>query len=185
MSPELSSPWKEFLAELDALLDEPFQLHCVGGFAVVVGYGFPRATNDLDYRSLIPYNRINDLQALAGPGSDLAKKYKVHVQHTGVESIPENYEERLIELFPCRFRNIRLFVPDAYDLVLSKLTRNLERDRQDVEFLARTQHLDPALLRERYEKELRPILIGPESRHDATLEFWLRAYFQKAEPESF
>lgn len=183
MSPELSSPWKEFLAELDALLDEPFQLHCIGGFALVVGYGLPRATNDLDYRSLIPYNRINDLQAMAGPGSDLAKKYKLCVQHTGVESIPENYEERLFELFPGHFRNLRLLVPDACDLVLSKLTRNLERDRQDVEFLARTQRLSPALLRERYEKELRPILIGPESRHDATVEFWLRAYFQSVGSE--
>ena len=184
MSPELASPWKEFLEELDALLDEPFQLHCIGGFAVVVGYGLPRATNDLDYRSLIPYNRMNDLQSMAGPDSDLAKKYKVYVQYTGVESIPENYEERLIELFFGRWSNLRLLVPDAYDLVLSKLTRNLERDRQDVAFLARKQHLVPAILRERYEKELRPILIGPESRHDATLEFWLSAYFQSADPES-
>ena len=177
MSPELPSPWKEFLEELDGLLDEPFQLHCIGGFAVVVGYGLRRATNDLDYRSLVPYSRINHLQSMAGPGSALAQKHKVHVQHTGVESIPENYEQRLVELFPGRFRNVRLFVPEAYDLVLSKLTRNLERDRQDVEFLARTQHLDPSILKERYEKELRPILIGPESRHDATLEFWIKAYF--------
>jgi len=177
MSPELPSPWKEFLEELDGLLDEPFQLHCIGGFAVVAGYGLRRATNDLDYRSLVPYSRINYLQSMAGPGSALAQKHKVHVQHTGVESIPENYEQRLVELFPGRFRNVRLFVPEAYDLVLSKLTRNLERDRQDVEFLARTQHLDPSILKERYEKELRPILIGPESRHDATLEFWIKAYF--------
>ena len=93
----------------------------------MVGYGLPRATNDLDYRSLIPHDRISDLQDLAGPGSDLAKKYKVHVQHTGVESIPENYEERLIELFAGRFKSVRLFVPDPYDLALSKLARNLER----------------------------------------------------------
>jgi uncharacterized nucleotidyltransferase DUF6036 len=183
MSPELSPPWKEFLEALDALLDEPFQLHCIGGFAFAVGYGLPRATNDLDYRALVPYSRMKDLQSMAGPGSALAKKFKVHVQHTGVESIPENYEERLIERFAGRFKKIRLFVPDPYDLALSKLTRNLERDRQDVEFLARTQHLDPAILRERYERELRPIVIGPESRHDATLEFWLRAYFQDADSE--
>ncbi|HKO03839.1 MAG TPA: DUF6036 family nucleotidyltransferase [Candidatus Acidoferrales bacterium] len=183
MSPELFSPWKEFLEEIDALLDEPFQVHCIGGFALVVGYGLPRATNDLDYRTLVPYSRMKDLQSMAGPGSALAKKYKVQVQHTGVDSIPENYEERLIELFAGHFKNIHLFVPDPYDLALSKLTRNLERDRQDVEFLARTQHLDPAILRERYEKELRPIVIGPESRHDATLEFWLRAYFQN--PDSW
>ena len=179
MSPDLPSPWREFLGELNALLDEPIELHCIGGFAVVMGYGLPRGTNDLDYRTLVPYNRLNDLQRLAGPGSALARKHKVYVQHTGVESMPENYDERLTELYAGRFKNIRLFVPDAYDLVLSKLTRNIERDRQDVEFLARTKHLDPAVLRERYEKELRPILIGPPSRHDATLEFWVEAYFAK------
>jgi len=177
MSTNLSSPWKEFLAELDALLDELIQLHCIGGFAVVVGYGLPRSTNDLDYRTLVPYNRINDLQQLAGPGSPLARKHKVYVQHTAVESIPENYDERLTELYPGRFKNIRLFVPDAYDLVLSKLTRNVERDRQDVKFLATMNHLDPAVLRKRYAEELRPILIGSPSQHDATLEFWLEAYF--------
>lgn len=177
MSPDLPSPWGQFLTELDALLDEPIELHCIGGFALVAGYGLPRGTNDLDYRTLFPYNRINDLQRLAGPGSDLARRHKVHVQHTGVESMPENYEERLTELYPGRFKNIRLFVPDAYDLVLSKLSRNIERDRQDVEFLAKTMHLDPAILRQRYELELKPNLIGPPSQHDLTLEFWLEAYF--------
>jgi Nucleotidyltransferase of unknown function (DUF6036) len=177
MSPDFPSPWREFLGELDALLDERIQLHCIGGFALVAGYGLPRSTNDLDYRSLVPYNRINDLQRMAGPGSALARKYKVHVQYTGVESIPENYDERLTELCAGSFKNIRLFVPDAYDLVLSKLSRNIERDRQDVEFLAKTRHLDPMVLRERYETELRSILIGPPSQHDATLKFWLEAYF--------
>jgi hypothetical protein len=180
MSPKPPSPWREFLGELDGLLDEPITLHCIGGFAVVVGFGFPRGTNDLDYRTLIPYNRITDLQRMAGPGSALAQKHKVYIQHTGVESMPESYDERLTELFPGRFHNIRLFVPDAYDLVLSKLTRNSQRDREDVEFLAKTQHLDPAVLRERYQKEMRPIVIGLPSQHDKTLEFWIEAYFGKS-----
>lgn len=179
MSADLPSPWREFLGELDELLDESIGLHCIGGFAFVMGYGLRRATNDLDYRSLVPYSRINDLQRMAGPGSPLARKYKVHLQYTGVESMPENYEERLTELFPGHFKNLRLFIPDPYDLVLSKLSRNIERDRQDVQFLAMTKHLDPAVLRERYEKELRPILIGPPSAHDTTLQFWLEAYFAK------
>lgn len=177
MSPDLPSPWGQFLTELDALLDEPVELHCIGGFAVVAGYGLPRGTNDLDYRTLVPYNRINELQRLAGPDSDLAQRHKVHVQHTGIESMPENYDERLTELYPARFKKIRLFVPDAYDLVLSKLSRNIERDRQDVEFLAKKMRLDPAILRQRYEDELRPIVIGLASQHDMTLEFWLAAYF--------
>jgi uncharacterized nucleotidyltransferase DUF6036 len=174
-TPNLPAPWGDFLEELDTLLDEP--IHCIGGFAVVMGYGLPRATNDLDYCTLIPYNRINDLQRMAGPSSALAEKHKVYVQHPGVDAIPENYDERLTELSPGRFKNIRLFIPDAYDLVLSKLGRNIERDRQDVEYLVRTAHLDSVILGERYAKELKSILIGDPRQHDRTLELWIEAYF--------
>lgn len=177
MSSDLESPWREFLQELDALLDEPFSLHCIGGFAAVAGYGLPRNTNDLDYRSVVPGNRVADLQKIAGPGSALARKHKVHLQHTGVESIPEGYEERLTELFATQFNRLRLFIPDPYDLILSKLTRNIARDRADVQFLAKAKNLDACILRERYVRELRPIVIGPEERHDATLDFWIAAYF--------
>jgi uncharacterized nucleotidyltransferase DUF6036 len=177
MPPDLASPWQEFLAELDTLLDEPFSLHCIGGFAVIVGYGLPRSTNDLDYRSIVPANRVKHLQELAGEGSALARKHKVWLQYSAVDSIPEGYEERLTELFPERFANMRIFIPDPYDLVLSKLGRDKRRDREDFKFLMRTKNLDPAILRERYVAELRPILIGPVDRHDATLEFWLEDYF--------
>lgn len=177
MSPDLVSPWKDFLEELDALLDEPIELHCIGGFALVAAYGVPRSTNDLDYFSLVPRNRVSDLEQIAGEGSALARKYKVHVHHAAVASVPESYAERITELFLGRFKNIRLFVLDPYDVALSKLTRNVERDRQDVEYLVKTHHLDPRVFRERYEKELRAMLIGPPNRHDATLEFWIEAYF--------
>jgi hypothetical protein len=177
---DIPAPWKGFLEKLDELLEEPVRLDCIGGFAAAMGYGLPRSTNDLDYRTLDPYDRINDLQRLAGPASALAKQHGVHLQYTAVDSLPENYEDRLTEIFRGHFENLRLFIPDPYDLVLSKLTRNIERDRQDVEYLARSQHLDPAVLRERY-IELIPNLIGPRARHDATLEFWLEAYFAKSE----
>ncbi|HVH70561.1 MAG TPA: hypothetical protein VNB49_05560 [Candidatus Dormibacteraeota bacterium] len=63
---KLDSPWSEFLEELDGLLDKPFEFHCIGRFAVVPDYGLPRGTNDLDYYSLIPANRIRDLEEMAG-----------------------------------------------------------------------------------------------------------------------
>ena len=177
MPPDVPSPWAEFLQELDDLLDEPFELRCVGGFALVAGYGLPRSTNDLDYLSIAPRNRVSDLEQIAGEGSTMARKYKVHVHHAAVASVPENYEERMTELFPGRFKNIRLLVLDPYDIVLSKLSRNIGRDRDDVKYLAETRQLDSKILRERYKRELRPILIGPPNRHDATLEFWIEAYF--------
>jgi hypothetical protein len=57
--------------ELDSLLDEPIELHCIGGFAIVAAYGLKRSTNDLDYFTLVPCNRVPDLEKLAGEGSPL------------------------------------------------------------------------------------------------------------------
>ncbi|MFZ0334288.1 MAG: DUF6036 family nucleotidyltransferase [Candidatus Acidiferrales bacterium] len=177
MLPELPSPWREFLTELDDLLNEPCELHCIGGFAVVAVYGLPRSTNDLDYYSIVPQHCTDELERIAGEGSDLARKHKVHVHHASVASLPESYEERMTELFAGRFKNLRLLVLDPYDLVLSKLSRNVERDREDVEYVVKTQHLDAAILRARYEQELKPYLIGPVERHDNSIKFWIEAYF--------
>jgi uncharacterized nucleotidyltransferase DUF6036 len=177
MSSSLPSPWKEFLEEIDDRLTQPVVLHCIGGFAVVAAYGLPRSTNDLDYFILIPRNSVIEIQEIGGEGAPLALKYGVHVHHAGIAVLPDGYEERLLELFPGCFKNLRLLVLESYDLVLSKLCRNEERDRQDVAYLSRTQKLDSGTLRERYEQELTVNLIGPKSQHDQTLEFWIDAYF--------
>jgi len=169
--------WEKFLEGLDDQLPEAIELHCIGGFAVVAAYGLPRSTNDLDYYSLQPCNLERDLQDMAGEGSPLARKHKVYIHHAAVATVPESYEERLTELFPGRFKNLRLFVLDPYDIVLSKLCRNENRDREDTQYLAKTQNLDPKTLRQRYENEFRSYVIGPVSQHDATLKFWLEAYF--------
>lgn len=179
MSPNLVSPWKEFLEEFDSLVDEAVELHCIGGFAVVSAYGLTRSTNDLDYVTLVPFNRIADLQNIAGAGSPLARKHKVHIQHAGVATVPENYQVRMRELYANRFENIRLFVLDPYDLILSKLSRNADRDREDIAFLAKSLSLDAKILEERYEREMKAALIGPPERHDNTLKFWVDAYFSK------
>jgi hypothetical protein len=180
----LPTPWAEFLEELDALLLGQAQLHCIGGFVISLFYGLPRPTGDIDYNSVSSVYSANDIQEMAGAESALARKYKVHLHYVPVNSIPEDYEARLVEMFPGRFKNLHLYMPDPYDLILSKLERNSSKDRDDVEYLARVLHLNAQLLRERYEKELRPILVN-ESRHDLTLRLWIDACFQPAnEPES-
>jgi hypothetical protein len=175
------SPWAEFLEELDALLPEPVKVHCIGGFVVSLFYGLPRPTVDIDYFSVLPAHSVNDLQARAGPGSALAMKHKVRLQHFSANSLPEDYETRLVEMFPGRFKNLQLYAPDPYDLILSKLERNSTKDRDDVAYLASSLHLVPEVLRERYEKELRPYLAN-EGRHDLTLELWLDACFEAHTP---
>ena len=179
MSPNLPQPWASFLEELDDLLDERFEIHCIGGFAAVVAYNLPRSTNDLDYFTLTPHNRMRDIERLAGRGSPLERKYKVHVHRAAVASLPEDYEARLRHLYPGLFSHIRLCVPDPYDLVLSKLSRNSTTDREDVRHLATELSLRPNILRDRYVRELRTIQIGEVKERDQTLEFWIEAYFSE------
>jgi hypothetical protein len=61
---------------------------------------------------------------------------------------------------------------DPYDLALSKLERNSQKDRDDVRFLARSVPLHPEVLEERYTSELRWQLGQPE-REDLTLRLWI------------
>jgi hypothetical protein len=177
MSDAIPSPWREFLFELDALLPEQVTFECVGGFAVVVAYGLPRSTNDLDYVTLEPYNFTTVVHDLAGQGSALAKKHKVHIHKAAVASLPEDYQERLTELYPGMFKKIRLFVLDPCDLVLSKICRNAERDREDAKYLIKTQRIDAAVFKERYDRELKCQLIGSPKLHEETLRFWIEEYF--------
>ncbi len=131
----------------------------------------------VDYVAAVSRYRIEELERLAGKGSKLPAKHKVHLQHVTVATMPEDYESRLIEMFPGRFKKLKLLAPDPYDLVLSKLERNSPKDQGDVEYLARTVLLDTKILRDRYEKELRPNLLPRETWHDDTLEMCIGSYF--------
>lgn len=67
---------------------------------------------------------------------------------------------------------MRLKGLDPYDLALSKLERNTQRDRDDVKHLTRTVPLDVTVLEERYHTELRTDLGNPQ-REDLTLKLWI------------
>jgi hypothetical protein len=143
-------------------------LHCIGGFAIAMLFGLPRPTVDVDCVSVIPMEETAPLQSLAGEGSALHKKYGVYLQHVRIVTVPENYHDRLILMFPAAFRRLLLLGLEAHDLALSKLERNSARDREDIKFLARAAPLDLSVLESRYHSELRPYLANAE-RHDLTL----------------
>ena len=172
---ELSNPWRSFLDEIDDLASEDIELHCIGGFAVGLRYKLNRPTGDIDVVEARPARLKPWLVETAGAGSALHKKHKVYLQVVTVASMPEDYEARLTQLFANRFKRLRVFVPDPYDLALSKLTRNSDIDMEDVKHLARACQLDLDRLADRYRTEVRPIVIGPAERHDATLRLWIEA----------
>jgi hypothetical protein len=74
MPSNLPYPWLRFLSELDALLPEKVEVHCIGGFVVRFFYNLMRTTEDIDYYTSIPY-AVN-LESLAGRGSDACWQQK-------------------------------------------------------------------------------------------------------------
>ena len=111
---------------------------------------------------------------MAKLGGALYKKYGIYLDPVTVVQPPYEYESRLREMFAGAFRHLRLMAMDPYDLALTKLERNIERDRNDVRYLARTVPFDLDLLCERYKTEMRPYLGNPK-REDLTLQLWIEA----------
>jgi hypothetical protein len=173
-SKTIPDPWLSFLRELDSAVKEEVRLDCMGGFVVTMVYGFSRPTADLDALEIVPKAAGLTLLALGMEGGPLHKKYKLYLDRVGVANVPEDYESRLTEIFPKAFKHLRLFALDPYDLALSKLERNIQRDRDDVRHLARTVPFDLEVLKERYQKELRFQMGNPE-REDLTLRLWIEA----------
>ena len=120
---------------------------------------------------ILPSDAQSLLLKYAGRDSELHMKHGVYVDLVTVESHPDNYEQRLTEVFAGALQHLRLLALDPYDLALAKLERNLQRDRDDVLFLADAVPLDLAVLRKRYKQEMRPYLGRPD-REDLTLDLW-------------
>ncbi|MFL6312606.1 MAG: DUF6036 family nucleotidyltransferase [Terriglobales bacterium] len=165
-------PWHSFLIEVDALLTEEVYLRCLGGFVIKQLYGLPRVTSDVDTLEITPQDQRQLLVEKAGQGSELHQKHKIYLDIVTVCDHPDSYENRLTEMFPGVYNHLRLFALEVHDLVLAKLRRNNHRDREDVKFLAKKVPLDTKILKERYEKELRPYLAN-QAHDDLTMKLWI------------
>ena len=161
---EPPEPWRSFFADVDASLTEDVHLHCCGGFVVTQLFRVARTTSDVDFLAAVP-NIQGRLTEIAGKGSPLHLKHKLYFDAVTVATPPEDYETRLVPMFPGHWTHLRLHALEAHDIALSKLERNYERDRDDVQHLARAGHLK--------REELRPNLLAHEDRCDLTLELWL------------
>jgi hypothetical protein len=146
MPTELADPWKSFLCEIDTRLEEAVELQCLGGFVLTTVYNLPRTTADLDVVAVASVSSNSELITLAGKGSQLHQRCGVYLDVVGVATLPEDYQSRLTEIFHGAFKKIRLLALDPYDIALSKLERNNQRDRDDVKFLASKLPMDLKLL---------------------------------------
>jgi hypothetical protein len=108
----------------------------------------------------------------------LHRKYKLYIDPVTIASFPENYQDRLTEIFAGAYKNLRIRVLDPYDVALTKLGRNNQRDRDDMRFLARTIPFDIEILKRRYVVELQwqfgeRLRYGPRYRADRDIDEWI------------
>ena len=97
---QIPEPWRSFLGELDREAAEETRLDCMGEFVVTQLCGFARETADLDALQIAPGEQRRRLFEIGKQGGVLHKKYKVYLHHMGVAKVPEDYEDRLTEIFP-------------------------------------------------------------------------------------
>ena len=90
-------PWNSFLVDIDEFVRCETQFHLLGGFVVTVIYGATRQTRDLDALTAVRFDP--KLIEYAGQGSPLHKKHKVYLDPVGVAPLPEDYADRLKEVF--------------------------------------------------------------------------------------
>lgn len=172
---EIPEPWFSFLQEIDESLTSEVSFHCFGGFAIAMLYGLPRETSDVDVVAAVLRDSYEGLQTIAGKGSKLHQKYMIYLDLVGtIAVLPDNYDDRLIQVETSTFHSIRLLVMEPHDIILAKLGRDAPKDIQDVMYLAKVAEIDTDVLRSRYRSELYPYVIGPPGRSDQTLDYWIR-----------
>lgn len=172
---DFSQSWRGFLTEFDSVLPCEVKFICSGGFVIEYYGSTSRPTKDLDFYQSTPRS-YGGWESLGGKRSELGRKHHVHID-SACFNVPIGYENRLREMFPNRFKNLRLYALDPYDLILSKLHRDKDKDRQDAIFLFKQFNLDIETLKDRYS-----LLSDISSATDATFDFWLTLFNQNNSP---
>lgn len=112
-------------------------------------YGVARSTVDVDVVDVRGAD-VAEIARRAGRGSPWHARHRAYIDVVTVAEVPES---RLIDMQAQGLTHLRVLAFERHDLVLAKLARNTDRDREDVVALARGRGpgLDVDVLRLRYQ----------------------------------
>lgn len=145
-----------FFDDLDATLvpfaeGERLELYHIGRSSLVWKYGLTAATKDVDVIGVESEGRlIAEAIRLFGAGTPKAEEHDLYLElvPAPLPPVPPRYKERAEEAIRS-WSVIRLWHLEAHDMVVTKLRRFSQRDRQDVRSVCDLVALDPALLEQR------------------------------------
>lgn len=121
---------RQFLRELGMHLHHPVPLPIGGSIPLILAGYLARATEDIDVVNEVPVA----LRAHRGLLEQLAKRYGLHLTHFQSHFLPAGWESRLHSLGS--YGTLQVFTVDVYDIFLSKLFSNREKDRDDLRVLS-------------------------------------------------
>ncbi len=180
----------EFFRDIDDRLGkEPLAgkitLYIFGGAAAVIAYGSRRATLDID--AYIEDRAIKSkLLSWAGQDSELENKHGLYLHSANTELMlveSPDWKERSIEILRGKFKHVQIMALGKEDLILSKLSRYNDRDREDIQFIFGKYKIDPRKLI-KYYKSARQYFVGNLETLDTTFNIVLKEYLG-LKPRSF
>lgn len=144
-----------FLESLDKHLSGPRRIILIGGAAASLAYGITRVTTDID-----TINDISDLE----PALQLARLdtgLDVPFQSVGIYDAPHHYEDRLAPI-DLKLKQLQIVVPEKHDLVLMKVVRGQDNDREAIQQIEDQVGLDELTLVDRFKNEMTHAIGRPE-----------------------
>lgn len=147
-----------FLGAVDAELarhagaGETLDLYLLGRSALILGYGVQLMTKDVDIVDVAGSRLLKiaiDRFGKDNPGR-AAHHFYLEAVSSGLPPLPIGYQGRCADV-PGPWRIIRPKRPEAHDLIVTKLRRFHQGDREDVRILCDTGDVEVAILRERFD----------------------------------
>lgn len=177
-----TGPELENFLQLLADLDEELELFALGGTAMVLKK-IKESTKDIDFLTTADYEKIKRMFLLAGlkeeSNSQLCNIW--YLDKTRIDifyqefilgfSLPDDWKE-LSESFRT-IGNLKLFILNWYDIILTKLARSEGRDLEDILAIIKAGKIDFPKLKRRYYLTAETALIADYDLKFKHLEFKL------------
>ncbi|OGS06474.1 MAG: hypothetical protein A2270_07245 [Elusimicrobia bacterium RIFOXYA12_FULL_51_18] len=166
-------------------LAEKVPLYIFGGAAAVIAYGSRRGTLDID--AYVEDRAIKKkLLNWAGQGSELENRHGFYLHSANTELMlieTPDWKYRSVEILRGKLRHIRVMAVSKEDLILSKLSRYNDRDREDIQFITGKYNINSDRLI-KYYKSARQYFVGNLEMLDTTFNIVLKEHFGLS-PQSF
>lgn len=163
---------RQMLQELGDRLHGPVTIQIAGSIALILKNYLSRQTTDVDIVNEVP----KEIRSLGDFLKRLEKRYRLDLGHVQSHYLPQGWEQRIHGLGP--FGKLRVYLVDRYDVGLSKLFSDREKDLDDLRFLL--PQLDKELLVHKLRETCGGFLASPIEREKA-VNNW-RILFQEPLP---